>query len=498
MRVFYHVLFLMVSFQAYAQNYHAPSVCSPNEKPTDWWAGRPKDVESAPCKRTTPFSLSEMKDWISANSNAKEMRETFNELTASENSKKNPKSKCTEVICKAQEKFGQKVGIQLLFMRLRFGFNGSHLSEPNSSAMTSAELDEVLLASSDLPETLTPIDEGRPLVHFSRGFMRAKDSERVVADSGIILYDAWNGISKNERRQAIVHEMAHVISEKSKDLAMTPEWLKISGWGQTKGKWKAKLPGRIPSIYGLDTPDEDFAESVVAYRYRPNELLRRSPEKYKILKEKIFDGLEYRDQNTCQVKNSDSFKLAQKLKAQVKNYQFTEKRLKSAVSACGPTALAALSLMSSPFDVRKNGKTKKCIRSFVLKDLSGGKAKELTSRDIVVSDELLSQAASYLQKKFSLAFQAALPVVFEYEQKNCIEQAEYVYQAVESQNPHFAKTFDSSDPLLTYNHQGAMEKVFRSVCYELKRDRKTSEKIKRAFFSEERIRVEALKKVMPY
>ena len=56
------------------------------------------------------------------------------------------------------------------------------------------------------------------------------------------------------------------------------------------------------STYGTRNPSEDFAESIVAYRYNPKPMKDSCPDKYNYIKDIIFDGIEYLDESGCKDK----------------------------------------------------------------------------------------------------------------------------------------------------------------------------------------------------
>ncbi len=79
-----------------------------------------------------------------------------------------------------------------------------------------------------------------------------------------------------------------------------------AGWGfRELSKWSPK-PGsdsgwasaggeKFVTSYGGDQPGEDFAESCAAFVISPEDLLQASPAKYALIKDKVFQGREFRD-----------------------------------------------------------------------------------------------------------------------------------------------------------------------------------------------------------
>ena len=90
----------------------------------------------------------------------------------------------------------------------------------------------------------------------------------------------------------IIHEVGHYIDEKT---ISSKVWKKVSGWN--KSNKKGSLACTL-SYYGTSSKYEDFAESITAYRYAPH-LFKDCPEKYELLKEKVFGGIEYKTEAQC-------------------------------------------------------------------------------------------------------------------------------------------------------------------------------------------------------
>ncbi|WP_408098425.1 hypothetical protein ACJVC5_05810 [Peredibacter sp. HCB2-198] len=214
---------------------------------------------------------------------------------------KNFSSTCKKVDCALKEIFGPEIGVQLHFMQRRFGLNGSHIVKENTSAWKKDELDTVLLAISDFPEGVIPFEKSRTLIHAPRGL----DSGNTLANATIMIFDLWNTQSPENRRATIVHELAHAMGGVT-EVDESTEWMRQGGW-TTPGKVKdgvlyreTSKPETAVSEYGMTNEREDFAESVVAYRYNPTHLKEKSPEKYYFIKDTVFDGVEYTSEKACE------------------------------------------------------------------------------------------------------------------------------------------------------------------------------------------------------
>lgn len=128
-----------------------------------------------------------------------------------------------------------------------------------------------------------------------------------MANAMIEVFDLWSEQPADEMRMTIVHELGHVIAGE-KDLDESPEWLQASGWiikpgsksnDKTNGNEYRLNSHELPSEYAKTNPAEDLAESVVAYRYNSKNFKRKSPSRYKFIKEKIFNGVEFGSSAQC-------------------------------------------------------------------------------------------------------------------------------------------------------------------------------------------------------
>ena len=303
-------------------------------------------VANAPCRAKKPPSLKQMQRWlhkwaerpdsqkeimsygkssldentnkvpVSLQRDPPKLRRLFQLL--SEKAELNPESKCHNVICASQELFGEKQGVQLLYMLARYGFNGSPYRFPNAELWDAKGLDKVLSGLSDFPEDMLPFVYNKPLVRFKRGYIREnnqaieKDNDTTsdwcnMANSFIEFFDCIEKMSTEKFISTVVHEVAHVISYES-NLHKSPLWFQISGWTEQKVQdeddtvrvsYEFSKPKCMVSEYGSTSPTEDFAESVVSYRYNARKLKKNCPRKYYYIKDLVFNGVEYLNQKSC-------------------------------------------------------------------------------------------------------------------------------------------------------------------------------------------------------
>ncbi|MBF0314232.1 MAG: hypothetical protein HQK52_12515 [Oligoflexia bacterium] len=219
---------------------------------------------------------------------------------------------CTKVVCAMEEIFGQGVGVRLLYLLDRYGFNGSHHVYVESAPWTAEELDVALAALGDLPDFLLPQNENKKFTHYLRG----EGEERTVGNATISIFDRWNQKSAQGKKYTIVHELGHYLASAMDGLDKTPEWLSFSGWD----KGTSHALAVFPSDYAKTNADEDFAESVVTYRYNPLRLQVFSPEKYAYIKKHLFAGLEYINEKQCEKTQSMVYQAEQAVLAKEKRH----------------------------------------------------------------------------------------------------------------------------------------------------------------------------------
>ncbi|WPU65486.1 hypothetical protein [Peredibacter starrii] len=331
-----------------------------------WESATQNEIKNANCLRKNPFSVSEMSDWLRSHETKARLNKNINginfenetpenleafyhlttyvDILGNADPKKNKMrtSTCKKVDCALKEIFGPEIGVQLHFMQARFGLNGSHIVREDSAPWKKEELDTVLLAISDFPEGVMPFEKSRTLVHAPRGM----NSDRTLANATIMIFDLWNTQSPEQGRSTIVHELAHAIGGVTQ-IDQSTEWMEQGGWvsagkmkdGKLEIKAKTSRPETAVSKYGMTNEREDFAESVVAYRYSPAHLKEKSPEKYYLIKNTIFDGVEYTSTKAC----AEPYRMSQMAKdnaaAQLMNWSPSSDEIKKIADRCSEEAV---------------------------------------------------------------------------------------------------------------------------------------------------------------
>ena len=217
-------------------------------------------------------------------------------------------SSCQDVACAMTELVGPELAPRMLLLAVGYGYMASDLGARADQRWTARELDVVLAALADLPDSWFASDTGtyRVLLHrqteaaarvgalaSNGGFLVALAGEGYP---GILIADGWDRIGARERRVVMVHELAHELV-RTAPARWHRDWRRAMKADRAAGR-KARAANSV-SVYADTDPGEDFAESVAAYRYLPALLKRRAPARYAFLKDRVFDGVDYASEAAC-------------------------------------------------------------------------------------------------------------------------------------------------------------------------------------------------------
>lgn len=214
--------------------------------------------------------------------------------------------RCRDLVCAASAAFGADLGS--LMMMLAVDYQLVPVLPPRASGLrwTAADLRTVLAAADDLPPSLFPLreEEYRSLVMVDAKTLPPVAGAAAMALSGemagaVTLSTLWRRARPSERRASIVHEFAH---DFTRARGMFLDWRGLWAEAQADDAKEAQARGLEPepvSAYAMTNLDEDFAESVTAYRYRPETLRARQPHRYALLRQWVFDELEYGEAARC-------------------------------------------------------------------------------------------------------------------------------------------------------------------------------------------------------
>jgi hypothetical protein len=206
-------------------------------------------------------------------------------------------SACDTPACAMDAVYGAGIGARLLHLYVDYGFNGSHRGRAAARAWTVDELDAVIAAAADAP--LAPQARERLLLRDERieryrsALAITDPAETIVAingggDIGLRFGEAWAALPPGQRRAAALHEFAHEIARtRGKAEGWSSRWADAAMADAFLAR-RAGLPTSRVSRYAMTNMAEDFAESVVAYRYAPELLKSRAPNRMRFLREVVF------------------------------------------------------------------------------------------------------------------------------------------------------------------------------------------------------------------
>lgn len=311
----------------------------------NWWAVQEKNIQSATCRTKLPTSSSEIEAYYQSIPNYADLDEGQSEVfgitlvdeipslvnalaklltpesqyTKPEKSSKNfvkefaIDAKCNKALCVAAKIFGPEVGPQMIFLIEKFNINTSPYTYRNADILSPDEINDVIKTFELVEPKSSPFSGMKQLIHFKRGYTRASygdEGELVLANATIELFDGWSKKPALVRQGALYHELAHNYAyNQFQSYDSSNVWLKISHWNEGKEGELAEavndsMAGHpFVSKYGAANPAEDFAESVSAYRLNPDLLKQTSTQKYNLIKNYVFAGVEYTPGTQCRPKD---------------------------------------------------------------------------------------------------------------------------------------------------------------------------------------------------
>lgn len=236
------------------------------------------------------------------------------------------RSYCRDVECLGISIFGETWGVRSYF-KYHFGLNLSGYINPNDEDFADTKsLESVLNAIASFPKGTFPIVKERFVREFqpfaenivispyatnetlAEGAAALQTTIRrnngMLVNMDVHFFDSWKQSDDLSKTIIAFHELMHLVDgvkDQNIQLAHTEDWLKLSKWKQNpqSGNWSGN-PKVMCSEYGKTNPSEDFAECGVLYRYNPSMLKKISRKKYNFLKNRVFEGVEYTSDRTCQ------------------------------------------------------------------------------------------------------------------------------------------------------------------------------------------------------
>ena len=194
----------------------------------------------------------------------------------------NKRDFCTDLFCAADRLFGKDRSIQTLWLYLKFGITSGPYVSPLADPAGLAPLTLWALGSA---ASMLPPHLGDLAFTGSKFYQYRRDEQipvfggrRVVANAAGQVFAGIDNYTAFKRVGVFLHELGHRAAQ-TNDRDQSPEWVLI-----TKSEFT--------SLYGFESPIEDFAESFVFYRAKPDYLKWISPNRYGYMKQ-FFGGIEY-------------------------------------------------------------------------------------------------------------------------------------------------------------------------------------------------------------
>ncbi len=207
---------------------------------------------------------------------------------------------CEDVICAMSQLYGKKHGLQLLYMREKFGFNSSApaVGYPGADQWNDADFGIILAMLEDFPSTMFPIFEGTRFIHVNA---QGRGGHNMIAEALVHVYLGWHNLPLSEKTTSLAHELGHLFSRERWEKSA---WLSLSQWGRSFNEkkefvWTMGDPSAAPLGYARTNPNEDFAETFFLYRYNGKDLRRLHPEKYEYMRVNVFHGSEFDSAESC-------------------------------------------------------------------------------------------------------------------------------------------------------------------------------------------------------
>jgi hypothetical protein len=289
----------------------------------------------------------------------------------------------------------------------------------------------------------------------------------------------------------VVHELAHVLDRRTKDhwnWSSTEQWKQLGGWNsQSEETLKNTLdPKKFVSTYAMTNEVEDFAESVVAYRFNSTDFQKNHPEKYTFIRDAVFQGLEFTSANMCESKLTYSEQANLWLQSHFSNFvdSLRSNHYFDLMKYCG---LETFEKIKSPqYESLQVAEVKKCatkafgneilsntkiipsdsqiprLQDFVIQRIPAVQAtpEEVQTIHSVIQNQLTLIMHRYLQKtidhNYSLFFS---PKTVE---ELCSAYGKYAYQSADAIG--LGKSFGSTDIIFSYRHQGFLNSVAKDFC----------------------------------
>lgn len=215
--------------------------------------------------------------------------------------------------------FGKDQATLLIYLADRFKINASFTQKSTLERVDDENLRQAAQALLDLPDPLTQKAAHRLAIRQDLTPSESAAEHRYDRDYGVplmVFFKRSKDPVPGYRNYVVFHEFMHVVDRsfgrvdgngKARFRSESDDWTSYSGgWKVVKGTENARTIRYTPldtsvffSTYAQESMQEDFAESVIGYRYEPETLKKASPKKYEFIRKNLFNGVEYTSENEC-------------------------------------------------------------------------------------------------------------------------------------------------------------------------------------------------------
>lgn len=380
-------------------------------------------------------------------------------------------SQCKSVMCVITDPlvFEPNVGPKVLYLLKRYGVNASHHIYEPASALSEAEISDVLQGLSDLPQSILPMPGGVPLVRYQRGKLPPRNDKRVdtIGDESIRFFDRWEALKPELRQSSLLHELVGHRIGSTYDLDESLKWLGLSQWKLNAAEeWISPDRDIFVGLYAQFDPYEDLAESVETYRYNPSRLKAKHAEKYNFIRDELFDGVEYTSETACQ-KTPLSVAKTASIRSKIPALFSDVKRKKAFTDAvfakCGNRVIYEKMKGKESTQQRKS-----CVQTVIAEKLLPGETRLVRDRvaaQIELGEAEEKVASELVQARFKEGMQEWLVAVDRFNQdmnvKDCEGYARYAYRHLK---PSSLKVVLTSSETFAFNNKDPLNALAREFC----------------------------------
>ena len=172
-------------------------------------------------------------------------------------------------------------------------------SESNFQSFHSNEIVALINILEEMPSGMHKLNGMRFLVRRLNGLVHPHHPTAPAvawpeAEYVEFMESAFREQTEDYMHRLIVHEKAHFLWAHLFDDQLKLDWIRLGGWFKdpsTESGWATGKPDEFVSTYmGLQTPDEDMAETIAFFITNPDQLRKRSTPKYEFVRDRVMQG----------------------------------------------------------------------------------------------------------------------------------------------------------------------------------------------------------------